>query len=101
MKLWFGKCPQVDMMIKIKYEDLFMKASRGDLDHWLANPMDCVALLILFDQVPRNIYRHSNEMYSGDSKALAIVMKAFYYQFQASDSHPVCISALLLSAHSF
>ena len=80
MKLWFGKSPQVDMMIKIKYEKLFMKASQGDLDHWLANPMDCLALLILLDQVPRNIYRHSTDMYSGDSKALAIVMQAFYYQ---------------------
>jgi uncharacterized protein (DUF924 family) len=80
MKLWFGKSPEVDMMIKSKYEELFQKASQGDLDHWLANPLDCLALLILLDQVPRNTYRHSMKMYAGDTKALAIVMKAFYYQ---------------------
>ena len=80
MKLWFGKSPQVDLMIKTKYEGLFLKASQGKLDHWLVNPLDCLALLILLDQVPRNIYRHTRNMYAGDSKALAIVMKAFYYQ---------------------
>ena len=80
MKLWFAKSPEVDMTIKTKYEDLFQNATEGKLDHWLVNPLDCLALLILLDQVPRNIYRHTRNMYSGDSKALAIVMKAFYYQ---------------------
>ena len=44
--------------------------SEGKLDHWLAEPRGRLALIILTDQFPRNIYRDSPQAFALDAKAL-------------------------------
>ena len=35
------------------------------LDDWVSTPTECLALAILLNQFPRNIYRNKPEMWSG------------------------------------
>ena len=58
MNLWFGKSPETDDYITKTFEKMVCEARDGKYDDWISNPIDCLALIILLDQFPRNIYRH-------------------------------------------
>ncbi len=45
------------------------QAARGELAHWLDSPEDALALLLLLDQIPRNIFRGSAHSYATDPLA--------------------------------
>ena len=57
MTLWFGKSPQLDDDIRDRFGDLVSMAAEGELDGWTSDPFECLALIILLDQFPRNIFR--------------------------------------------
>ena len=58
MNLWFGKSPETDDHIKREFGKMVLEARDGKYDDWVAHPLECLALIILLDQFPRNIYRH-------------------------------------------
>ena len=58
MNLWFGKSPKTDDFIRDTFGKDVVDAYDGKYDHWVNNPIECLALIILLDQFPRNIYRH-------------------------------------------
>ena len=58
MNLWFGKSPQTDDYITKTFGKMVLEARDGKYDDWVAHPLECLALIILLDQFPRNIYRH-------------------------------------------
>ena len=58
MNLWFGKSPQTDDYITLTFGKMVLEARDGKYDDWVAHPLECLALIILLDQFPRNIYRH-------------------------------------------
>lgn len=70
--LWFITKKETDDLIKEKFEYMLDPAFNGEYDHWKNEPQGYVALIILLDQFPRNIYRGSVKMFAYDSKALAI-----------------------------
>ncbi|GAB2177988.1 hypothetical protein DLREEDagr8_35460 [Dongia sp. agr-C8] len=47
-------------------------AQAGGFEEWRATPEGALALLILIDQMSRNIYRGSPKAFAGDARALAI-----------------------------
>lgn len=52
------------------------QARDGELDHWTASPRGTLALLILLDQLSRNLHRGSAEAFVADAKARAIACAA-------------------------
>ena len=58
MNLWFGKSSATDDYIRDHFGLMVCQARDGKYDHWINNPIECLALIILLDQFPRNIYRH-------------------------------------------
>ena len=56
-KLWFNSTPEFDRMLCECFEDTLKQASRGELDHWMEDAPGCLALVIVLDQFPLNIYR--------------------------------------------
>lgn len=66
---WFGKDRETDQKIREKFEEDIERAGRGDYDHWIKSPEDCLALIILLDQFPRNVYRNSPKAFAHDPKA--------------------------------
>jgi uncharacterized protein (DUF924 family) len=71
-KRWFSKAPEFDADFKSRFEAAHHLAARGALDDWSANAEGALALLVLLDQFPRNVYRGSGHMFATDGKALAI-----------------------------
>jgi len=69
--LWWSKNAEVDREIRRRFEGSLELAAEGKLDPWLAEPRGRLALIILTDQFPRNIYRDSPLAFSFDAKALA------------------------------
>ena len=72
MEVWFGGGAEVDRDIKTRFEAYLPKAFSGDYDKFLGDPSACIALIVLLDQFPRNIYRNQPEFVQYDSKALKI-----------------------------
>ncbi|MGB8633841.1 MAG: DUF924 family protein [Rhodanobacteraceae bacterium] len=68
-KRWFGKNEAFDDMCEIGFEDTCDKAARGELDQWMQSADGALALMILLDQMPRNIHRGTPEAYAGDAHA--------------------------------
>jgi uncharacterized protein (DUF924 family) len=68
-EVWFRKDPEFDRMIRDRFEDLHEAAATGGLDGWKEEARSCLALVILLDQFPRNMYRGDPKGYATDRKA--------------------------------
>lgn len=68
-KRWFSKEESFDDMCEIGFEDTCDKAARGELDQWMQSASGALALMILLDQMPRNIHRGTAQAYAGDEHA--------------------------------
>jgi thioredoxin-dependent peroxiredoxin len=76
INLWFGKSEQTDLEIWNRFGVDVALASKGHYDSWALDdehPRLLVALAILLDQFPRNMYRGTPEMYARDPHCLALV----------------------------
>ena len=52
------------------------QAIAGELDAWNAEPTGALALVLLLDQFPRQIWRHTAMAFAGDRQALALSRQA-------------------------
>jgi uncharacterized protein (DUF924 family) len=73
---WFARDARFDAAIRLKFEPTHHAAARGEYDGWAATAEGALALLILLDQFPRNLYRESAHAFATDPKALAIAREA-------------------------
>lgn len=71
-KYWFAKSDDFDNQVTAKFSDLYEDAVCGQLDSWKNKPRSALALVILFDQFPRNMFRNSAKAFFTDGKALSI-----------------------------
>jgi uncharacterized protein (DUF924 family) len=69
---WFTKDPTFDARIQGRFGALVDEARAGGLSDWVAEPHSALALLLVCDQFPRNIYRDRPEAFSLDVRALAL-----------------------------
>lgn len=70
-ELWWSKNYETDNEMRRRFEDTVRAAAAGELNEWRATARGRLALIILTDQFPRNIYRETARAFSCDSKALA------------------------------
>ena len=70
-KLWFGFDPRMDAHIEREFTEDVENAARGRLDFWRETPRGRLALIILTDQFPRNIFRGTPRAFAYDHLALA------------------------------
>lgn len=75
-KVWFTADPIFDAEVKARFAGLVERAKAGGLDDWAESAEGALALVVLLDQMTRNIYRDSPEMFAADDKALAVAKKA-------------------------
>jgi len=69
--LWWSKNASIDDEIRQRFESSVIRSAAGEFADWQSNPRGRLALLLLTDQFPRNIYRDSPRAFAHDSKALA------------------------------
>lgn len=68
--LWWSKNKETDDNIRRRFEIYVILADSEQMKDWLATPRGRLALIILTDQFPRNIYRDTARAFSCDIKAL-------------------------------
>jgi uncharacterized protein (DUF924 family) len=73
---WFAKSHAFDTAIELRFEAAHHAAARGKYDGWAATAEGALALVILLDQFPRNLFRGSAHSFATDGKALAIARGA-------------------------
>lgn len=71
---WFRRDEAFDAEIRDRFGGLVDAARAGELDGWTATPPSWLALLLLLDQFPRNLYRNSAAAFAGDSKAQRLAL---------------------------
>ncbi|MDC0670758.1 DUF924 family protein [Nannocystis radixulma] len=69
---WFVRSDELDHGIREDFGELHTRAAAGALDGWAASPRGALALVILLDQFPRNMFRGTAEAFASDAKAREI-----------------------------
>jgi uncharacterized protein (DUF924 family) len=75
-KLWFAKSDAFDAEICNRFEAAHHAAARGEFAGWAETATGALALIILLDQFPRNLYRGSAHAFATDPLARAITRAA-------------------------
>lgn len=70
---WFRSTPEKDAEIRTRFEPLVLAAAAGELDAWKSTPRGRLALVILLDQFPRNIYRGTDRAFAFDARTKRLV----------------------------
>ncbi len=93
-QLWYQSTAQDDATITRQFEHLYEQALQGLLVSWLESAEGTMALIILLDQMPRNMYRGTDKAFksdhlalqycllgleNGDDKQLSLVERSFFY----------------------
>ena len=87
-KQWWIKDSENDERIKDSFGDYLNLAIRGELDSWKATSLGTLALILLFDQFTRNIYRDTENAFSQDQKAVELCLNGINKAFD-KELHPI------------
>lgn len=68
-ELWFDSTPEFDADLRERYRQTWEQARRGELDQWLETAEGCVALAIVLDQFPLNMFRGGAESFSTEAQS--------------------------------
>ena len=73
---WFAKSDAFDAELRRRFERQHHEAARGEHADWAADANGALALVLLLDQAPRNIYRGSGHAFATDGLAMRIATEA-------------------------
>lgn len=65
--LWWGKNSETDALLASRFGELAQAAAEGSLAHWADAPSGRLALILLLDQLPRNIHRGTPAAFAQES----------------------------------
>ncbi len=75
-KLWFDSTPGFDAELRERFLSTWQRARDGELDDWMQSADGCVALAVVLDQFPLNMFRGSVESYSTEARAREVARTA-------------------------
>ncbi|HDZ8845462.1 TPA: DUF924 domain-containing protein [Aeromonas veronii] len=73
--LWWGKSSETDALLASRFGELAEAAAKGSLAHWADLPSGRMALILLLDQLPRNIHRGTPAAFAQDPLARDLCLK--------------------------
>ncbi|HZH51764.1 MAG TPA: DUF924 family protein [Microvirga sp.] len=73
---WFAKDDAFDQAIRNRFLATYRAAARGDLNEWELTPEGALAVVILLDQFPRNMFRGTRDVYKTDPVAVMVADRA-------------------------
>ncbi|MGL6494169.1 DUF924 family protein [Aeromonas veronii] len=73
--LWWGKNSKTDALLASRFGELAEAAAKGSLAHWAGLPSGRLALILLLDQLPRNIHRGTPAAFAQDPLARDLCLK--------------------------
>ena len=66
---WFSKDLGFDSLLRQRFLDLTHQAIAGELGPWSESPQDALALLLLLDQFPSQLWRDTARAFAGDPQS--------------------------------
>jgi uncharacterized protein (DUF924 family) len=84
---WFKKDAAFDAEITRRFLALWQAAAAGELAAWEAVPESALALVIVLDQFPRNMFRGNGRTYASDALARAVANRAIARGFDRQIPH--------------
>ena len=81
-KKWFKKDADFDAEVRSRFMQQYELAASSQLDFWQDSPDNCLALILLLDQFPRNMFRGTPQAFATGSKALATAEYAVNNNFE-------------------
>ena len=73
---WYTKDAAFDADVRGRFLDVWQKAAAGELSSWETSDTGALALVIILDQFPRNMFRDDVRTYSSDPLARAVATRA-------------------------
>lgn len=81
LKRWFSRDEEFDKEVRQKLEGDLIRARKRKYESWEETPQGRLALIILFDQVARNVYRDSPKAFENDLRALEFCLLSIKNDF--------------------
>ena len=75
-KRWFNSTPAFDSELKNRFLNYYATAVTGELDHWQNHALGSLALVILFDQIPLNIFRGGKKSFATEARSREVARHA-------------------------
>lgn len=97
---WFSHDADFDQHFRDRFLGLHLSATRRECDYWATTPEGSLALLILFDQFPRNAFRGTPRMYATDILARHFARMAHASGYMAAVEVDLRLFFCLPFAHS-
>ncbi|MBR1188736.1 DUF924 family protein [Bradyrhizobium sp. AUGA SZCCT0160] len=73
---WYSRDDALDAEVRRRYLELWRKAAAGELSSWEASDDGTLALTIVLDQFPRNMFRGDAQTYASDRLARDVAARA-------------------------
>ncbi|MCC6472397.1 MAG: DUF924 domain-containing protein [Burkholderiales bacterium] len=81
---WFRKDDAFDAQIRRRFLTLYEDAFAADFSHWERTPFAALALVIVLDQFPRNMFRGEARAFAADARALQAARRLLERGFEAA-----------------
>lgn len=75
-EIWWQSTPEFDTEIGARFAGACERAAAGEFEHWAEDARGALALILLFDQFPRNLYRGTPRAFATDARALGLAKDA-------------------------
>jgi len=86
---WFEVDPDFDALVRVRFLEAHTAAARGELPDWDAAPEGALALILLTDQFPRNMFRATPRAFATDALAVRIAERAVARTFDHAYASPM------------
>ncbi|MEP2641675.1 DUF924 family protein [Roseobacter sp.] len=73
---WYKQSDALDAAIRTRFKGAWDGANEGRFSLWLTYPSGALAYIILMDQLPRNMFRDTDQAFASDRAALAAAKSA-------------------------
>lgn len=78
---WFSSTAELDREILERFESTWERAVRGELNGWRTTAMGSLALVIVFDQFPLNMFRGEARSFQTEGDAIDVARAAIENDF--------------------
>ena len=78
---WFNSTPEIDAIIRKRYENLWNEAQLNKLNQWKNSPEGALALIILLDQFPLNMFRDQAKAFTTEALSIDVTKDAIEQTF--------------------
>lgn len=78
-QLWYNSTPEFDSEFEKKFSFWYQAAYDGLLENWKSTSNGCLALIILLDQYPLNVFRNNKKSFATEKQAIQVAEHCIKY----------------------